>query len=70
VTAALPHYEVRTATLADPLTQPLLQELAYEYRTRYASIGGGVKEMSRYPAWEFEPAHGGPPRQPATCGCT
>jgi GNAT superfamily N-acetyltransferase len=62
VTTLAPRYRVHRATLADPLVQPLLQELAYEYSTRYPALAdrkGRQKELERYPAEEFEPAHGG-----------
>lgn len=54
-----PQIEVRAATLADPLAQPLLRELEYEYSTRYPAPGGRSREMARYPADEFEPQRGG-----------
>ncbi|WP_328917902.1 MULTISPECIES: GNAT family N-acetyltransferase [unclassified Streptomyces] len=50
---------MRVATLADPLAQPLLRELEYEYSTRYPSLGGRSQEMARYPVEEFEPRRGG-----------
>ncbi|WNI18851.1 GNAT family N-acetyltransferase [Actinacidiphila sp. ITFR-21] len=59
MTTTTPRYEVRTATLTDPLTQPLLRELEYEYSTRYPSFDGVGREMARYPAEEFEPRGGG-----------
>ncbi|WP_329139231.1 GNAT family N-acetyltransferase [Streptomyces sp. NBC_01476] len=59
MTTTTPRYEVRTATLTDPLTQPLLRELEHEYSTRYPSLGGAGRELARYPAQEFEPEHGG-----------
>ncbi|MBM9504098.1 GNAT family N-acetyltransferase [Actinacidiphila acididurans] len=52
-------YEVRPAALADPLVRPLLRELEEEYSTRYPGRAGGRAELARYPAEEFEPAHGG-----------
>jgi GNAT superfamily N-acetyltransferase len=45
----------------DPLAQPLLDELLYEYSTRYAAyvpIEELGKEMERYPAEIFAPPHG------------
>ncbi|TDT98131.1 acetyltransferase (GNAT) family protein [Streptomyces sp. 846.5] len=59
MTTTAPQYEVRPAVLADPLVQPLLSELEYEYTTRYPSLAGTSKELARYPAEEFEPDHGG-----------
>ena len=59
MTTTVPQYEVRPTVLADPLVQPLLDELEYEYTTRYPSLAGASKELARYPAEEFEPAHGG-----------
>jgi len=47
--------------LGDPRVQPLLEELAVEYSTRYGdffSAAGAQEELSRYPASEFEPPHG------------
>ncbi|MGW5348959.1 GNAT family N-acetyltransferase [Streptomyces sp. NPDC004031] len=54
-----PRVELRVATLADPLAQPLLRELEYEYTTRYPSPGGAGRELARYPVEEFEPRRGG-----------
>ncbi|QMU76684.1 GNAT family N-acetyltransferase [Streptacidiphilus sp. PB12-B1b] len=51
--------EVRPAVLSDPLVQPLLRELEYEYSTRYPALADAGRELERYPAEEFEPAHGG-----------
>ncbi|KOX38267.1 MULTISPECIES: GNAT family N-acetyltransferase [unclassified Streptomyces] len=45
---------VRRTTTDDPLARPLLDELAYEYTTRY----GSAHDLSRYPAEEFAPPHG------------
>jgi GNAT superfamily N-acetyltransferase len=59
VTTTTPRYEVRAATIGDPLTQPLLRELEHEYSTRYPSFGGAARELARYPAQEFEPRGGG-----------
>lgn len=59
MTATTPHFEVRTATMADPLVRPLLEELEYEYTTRYPSLAGASRELVRYPPEEFEPAGGG-----------
>ena len=53
-------YVVHRATLDDPLVQPLLQELAREYSTRYPRlVRESGRELDRYPPEEFEPAHGG-----------
>jgi GNAT superfamily N-acetyltransferase len=44
----------------DPLAQPLLDELAVEYATRYrGSVAGVGKWLRGYPAAEFEPPAGG-----------
>jgi GNAT superfamily N-acetyltransferase len=44
----------------DPLAQPLLDELALEYATRYHGTVSGVGKWLRgYPAAEFEPPAGG-----------
>jgi GNAT superfamily N-acetyltransferase len=44
----------------DALAQPLLDELAVEYATRYRGTISGVGEWLRgYPAAEFEPPEGG-----------
>lgn len=44
----------------DPLAQPLLDELAVEYATRYGgSIAGVGRWLRGYPAEEFEPPTGG-----------
>jgi GNAT superfamily N-acetyltransferase len=44
----------------DPLAQPLLDELAVEYATRYDGTVRGVGKWLRgYPAAEFEPPAGG-----------
>ncbi|MFC5910819.1 GNAT family N-acetyltransferase [Streptacidiphilus monticola] len=54
--------ETRRTVLADPLVQPLLRELEYEYSTRYPAVArteGARSELERYPAEEFEPARGG-----------
>ncbi|MFC1437575.1 GNAT family N-acetyltransferase [Streptacidiphilus sp. N1-10] len=59
MTTTVPQYEVRATVLADPLVQPLLTELEHEYTTRYPSLAGTSRELSRYPAEEFEPDHGG-----------
>ncbi|GAA3844767.1 GNAT family N-acetyltransferase [Saccharothrix violaceirubra] len=48
--------DVRRVTLADPLVTPMLDELLFEYTTRYGP--GAVDEMTRYPADAFEPPHG------------
>lgn len=56
---SMPRYEVRPAALTDPLVEPLLRELQQEYSTRYPGRAGGRAELARYPAEEFEPAHGG-----------
>lgn len=46
MTATTPHFEVRTATMADPLVRPLLEELEYEYTTRYPSLAGASRNWS------------------------
>ncbi|MBC3841784.1 GNAT family N-acetyltransferase [Streptacidiphilus sp. 4-A2] len=59
--ATAPRYRVHRTTFADPLVQPLLQELQYEYSTRYpgrSGSDGGSRELRRYPAEQFEPPHG------------
>jgi GNAT superfamily N-acetyltransferase len=48
-------------TPLDPLAQPLIQALTWEYETRYGDYwgqGDGIKEMNRYPAELFAPPHG------------
>ncbi|MFD8978183.1 MULTISPECIES: GNAT family N-acetyltransferase [Streptomyces] len=45
---------VYRTTTTDPLARPLLDELAYEYTTRY----GSAHDLSRYPATEFTPPDG------------
>ena len=45
---------VYRTTTTDPLARPLLDELAYEYTTRY----GSAHDLSLYPAAEFAPPHG------------
>ncbi len=45
----------------DPLARPLLEELAYEYSSRYAGLVDPEeidREMQRYPAEAFQPPHG------------
>jgi GNAT superfamily N-acetyltransferase len=45
----------------DPLARPLLDELAYEYTSRYAGLVDTdeiVQEMERYPVEAFSPPHG------------
>ncbi|MEY9845936.1 GNAT family N-acetyltransferase [Streptacidiphilus sp. MAP5-3] len=43
----------------DPLAEPLLRELADEYRTRYPEHRDvGRSELERYPATEFAPPNG------------
>jgi GNAT superfamily N-acetyltransferase len=45
----------------DPLAQPLFDELAYEYSTRYAGLIDAAeiaREMQRYPAEAFAPPQG------------
>ncbi|MFF8600309.1 GNAT family N-acetyltransferase [Streptomyces sp. NPDC015232] len=54
MTFAPPGVSVHRTTPADPLARPLLDELAYEYETRY----GSSEDLSRYPAAEFAPPHG------------
>jgi GNAT superfamily N-acetyltransferase len=46
---------------ADPRARPLVDELTYEYDSRYAEFydqGGAVKEMERYPPEAFQPPSG------------
>ncbi|MFF2778780.1 GNAT family N-acetyltransferase [Streptomyces sp. NPDC058052] len=45
---------LRATTPDDPLARPLLDELAYEYQTRY----GDSSDLSRFPSGEFAPPHG------------
>ncbi|MFK0214972.1 GNAT family N-acetyltransferase [Streptomyces sp. NPDC090298] len=45
---------VHRTTTTDPLARPLLDELAYEYTTRY----GSAHDLHRYPAAEFAPPYG------------
>ncbi|MFC9647370.1 MULTISPECIES: GNAT family N-acetyltransferase [unclassified Streptomyces] len=45
-----------SASVSDPLTQPMLRELGHEYSTRYGKDAHG--ELARYPAEEFDPPHG------------
>lgn len=48
-------------TPLDPLAQPLIQALTWEYETRYGDYwgaGDGVTEMNRYPAELFAPPDG------------
>lgn len=48
-------------TPLDPLAKPLLDELTFEYDSRYGSYfsaAGAVEEMNRYPADAFAPPHG------------
>ncbi|MEU6929836.1 GNAT family N-acetyltransferase [Streptomyces sp. 2RAF24] len=45
---------VHRTTTTDPLARPLLDELAYEYTTRY----GSSEDLRRYPAEEFAPPQG------------
>ena len=47
-------------TPLDPLAQPLVEQLTWEYATRYGSYFGEPPgaEMSRYPAELFAPPHG------------
>lgn len=49
-------------TPLDPLARPLVQELTYEYDSRYGEFyqrDGGPREMEKYPAELFSPAEGG-----------
>ncbi|QHT56437.1 GNAT family N-acetyltransferase [Cellulomonas sp. H30R-01] len=53
--------EVVSVPLSDPRVQPLLDELATEYLTRYAELFGERdlrEEMDRYPAEQFVPPAG------------
>ena len=48
-------------TPLDPRAKPLIDELTYEYDSRYGSYfnaAGAVEEMNRYPAEAFAPPHG------------
>lgn len=48
-------------TPLDPRAQPLLDELAFEYDSRYGDVlrePGEPREMERYPAHLFAPPHG------------
>lgn len=56
MTTTTPRYELRPVLLADPLTQPMLRELAHEYGTRYPIRAG---RSLAGPAEDFEPEHGG-----------
>ncbi|WP_370101555.1 GNAT family N-acetyltransferase [Streptacidiphilus sp. MAP12-20] len=52
-------FELRAVTVDDPLAEPLLRELADEYRTRYPEHGDQARtELTRYPADEFAPPYG------------
>ncbi|SIQ96653.1 Acetyltransferase (GNAT) family protein [Rhizobium sp. RU35A] len=45
----------------DPLAAPLLEQLTFEYDSRYGSFfdaEGAKKEINRYPAEVFQPPHG------------
>lgn len=45
----------------DPRARPLIDELTYEYDSRYGEFfdkGGAVKEMERYPPEAFQPPSG------------
>ena len=49
-------------TPLDPLARPLVEELSYEYETRYGDFyerEGGPREMEKYPAELFSPPAGG-----------
>ncbi|MFD0275135.1 GNAT family N-acetyltransferase [Kitasatospora sp. NPDC127111] len=48
--------EVRRVRLDDPLVEPLVRELTFEYVSRYGE--GGRAEMDRYHAEEFAPPAG------------
>lgn len=50
--------EERWTEATDPVAQPLIDDLAREYRTRYGAEGSAA-EMSRYPAELFTPEYGG-----------
>jgi GNAT superfamily N-acetyltransferase len=48
-------------TPLDPRAKPLIDELTFEYDSRYGSYfsaAGAVEEMNRYPAEAFAPPHG------------
>jgi GNAT superfamily N-acetyltransferase len=53
--------EFRYVEATDELARPLLDELEYEYDTRYGDFFGerASTELSRYPAELFAPSHGG-----------
>ena len=53
--------EFRYVEATDVLARPLLDELEYEYDTRYGDFFGerASTELSRYPAELFAPSHGG-----------
>lgn len=49
-------------TPLDPLARPLVEELSYEYESRYGDFyerEGGPREMEKYPAELFSPPEGG-----------
>jgi len=59
-TSARPELRVHAVAQDDPLTTPLLAELAVEYSSRYGRTVGEVHDSLRdYPATEFAPPHGG-----------
>ena len=53
--------EFRYVEATDPLARPLLDELEYEYDTRYGDFFGerASTELNRYPAELFAPSQGG-----------
>ena len=50
--------EERWTAADDPLAQPLIDDLARDYRSRYGAEGASA-EMRRYPAELFTPEYGG-----------
>ncbi len=50
--------EERWTAADDPMAQPLIDDLARDYRSRYGAEGASA-EMSRYPAELFTPEYGG-----------
>lgn len=49
-------------TPLDPLARPLVEELSYEYESRYSDFyerEGGPREMEKYPPELFSPSEGG-----------
>lgn len=46
---------IHRTSVSDPLARPLLDELAYEYSSRY---GDNAEDLYRYPSTEFAPPGG------------